>query len=136
MTQAARSLTLLSASGLLTVVLHNLGNQNFGFQQDRRTVVGFDPLPQDTHRSGWRCFTGAYTMLSRSLRAWSLLPFAYTHRKAVTVGTIASPPKVSRNRSTMRLIGTRSRTAILRRSETLLCEVAPSQRKIPPQHAR
>jgi predicted permease len=42
--QAALSLVLLSASGLLTLALHNLENQNFGFDQERRTVVGFDPL--------------------------------------------------------------------------------------------
>jgi predicted permease len=41
--QAALSLVLLSASGLLTATLHNLEHQNFGFLQDRRTVVGIDP---------------------------------------------------------------------------------------------
>ncbi|HEY1945580.1 MAG TPA: ABC transporter permease [Bryobacteraceae bacterium] len=41
--QAALSLVLLSASGLLTAALHNLENQNFGFDQDRRTVVNIDP---------------------------------------------------------------------------------------------
>ncbi len=42
--QAALSLVLLSASGLLTAALLHLENQNFGFQQDRRTIVNFDPL--------------------------------------------------------------------------------------------
>jgi predicted permease len=42
--QAALSLVLLSASGLLTAALHNLEDQNFGFQQDRRTIVSIDPL--------------------------------------------------------------------------------------------
>jgi predicted permease len=41
--QAALSLALLSASGLLTAALYNLENQNFGFEQDRRYVVHFDP---------------------------------------------------------------------------------------------
>ena len=40
--QAALSLVLLCASGLLTAALHNLENQNFGFEQDRRTIVSFD----------------------------------------------------------------------------------------------
>ena len=35
--QAALSLVLLSASGLLTAALHSLENQKFGFDQDRRT---------------------------------------------------------------------------------------------------
>ena len=42
--QAALSLVLLSASGLLTKTLHNLEHQNFGFEQDRRTVVNIDPV--------------------------------------------------------------------------------------------
>ena len=41
--QAALSLVLLSASGLLTAALHNLESQNFGFDQDRRTIVNIDP---------------------------------------------------------------------------------------------
>ena len=41
--QAALSLVLLSASGLLTTALHNLENQDFGFDQDRRLVVTIDP---------------------------------------------------------------------------------------------
>jgi len=41
--QAALSLVLLSASGLLTAALHNLENQDFGFEQDRRTVVAINP---------------------------------------------------------------------------------------------
>ncbi len=41
--QAALSLVLLSASGLLTSTLHNLENQNFGFDQDRRSLVWIDP---------------------------------------------------------------------------------------------
>ena len=40
--QATLSLVLLSASGLLTAALHNLENQDFGFEQDRRLVVKFD----------------------------------------------------------------------------------------------
>jgi predicted permease len=42
--QAALSLALLSASGLLTRTLLNLEHQDFGFEQDRRTVVNIDPV--------------------------------------------------------------------------------------------
>jgi predicted permease len=41
--QAALSLVLLSASGLLTAALHSLENQDFGFEQDRRIVANIDP---------------------------------------------------------------------------------------------
>ncbi len=41
--QAALSLVLLSASGLLTAALHSLENQDFGFDQDRRIVANIDP---------------------------------------------------------------------------------------------
>ena len=41
--QVVLSLVLLSASGLLTAALHNLENQNFGFEQDRRIVATINP---------------------------------------------------------------------------------------------
>jgi predicted permease len=41
--QAALSLVLLSASGLLTAALGNLENQNFGFERKGRTVISIDP---------------------------------------------------------------------------------------------
>lgn len=41
--QAALALILLSTSGLLTAALHKLENQDFGFDQDNRTVLNFDP---------------------------------------------------------------------------------------------
>jgi predicted permease len=41
--QAALSLVLLSASGLLTTALQRLENQDFGFDQDRRTVANINP---------------------------------------------------------------------------------------------
>jgi predicted permease len=41
--QAALSLALLSAAGLLTAALGNLENQNFGFEQDRRLVANINP---------------------------------------------------------------------------------------------
>jgi predicted permease len=41
--QAALSLVLLSAAGLLTAALQSLENQNFGFEQDRRLVATIDP---------------------------------------------------------------------------------------------
>ena len=41
--QAAFSLVLLSASGLLTAALHKLENEDFGFRQDRRLVASFSP---------------------------------------------------------------------------------------------
>ena len=42
--QAALSLVLLSTSGLLTAALRSLENQDFGFDQNRRTIVNIDPL--------------------------------------------------------------------------------------------
>jgi predicted permease len=41
--QAALSLVLLSASGLLTAALHRLESQDFGFEQDRRMVMHINP---------------------------------------------------------------------------------------------
>jgi predicted permease len=41
--QAALSLVLLAASGLLTAALDHLENQKFGFAQDRRMIVRIDP---------------------------------------------------------------------------------------------
>ncbi len=41
--QAALALVLLSVAGLLTATLHNLENQDLGFEQDGRTVVNLDP---------------------------------------------------------------------------------------------
>jgi predicted permease len=41
--QAALSVILLSASGLLTTALHRLENQDLGLNQDRRTVVNIEP---------------------------------------------------------------------------------------------
>ena len=41
--QAALSLVLLSSAGLLTAALSKLEHQDFGFEQDRRTVVRFNP---------------------------------------------------------------------------------------------
>lgn len=41
--QAAVSLVLISAAGLLTVTLHSLENQNLGFDEDRRFVINIEP---------------------------------------------------------------------------------------------
>ena len=41
--QAALSLVLLSAAGLLTSVLHSLQNQSLGFDPDRRIVMNIEP---------------------------------------------------------------------------------------------
>ncbi len=41
--QAALSLVLLSASGLLTTALHHLESQDFGFDQDRRLITNIEP---------------------------------------------------------------------------------------------
>jgi len=41
--QASLSLVLLSAAGLLTVALHNLENQSFGFDLNRRIVANINP---------------------------------------------------------------------------------------------
>jgi predicted permease len=42
--QAALSLVLLSAAGLLTGALHNLENQAFGFDQNHRIVANINPM--------------------------------------------------------------------------------------------
>jgi predicted permease len=42
--QAALSVVLLSASGLLLKTLRNLEHENFGFEQDQRTVINIDPV--------------------------------------------------------------------------------------------
>src|SRR5256886_2435080 len=41
--QAALSLVLLTAAGLLTAALHRLENENLGFEQERRTVANISP---------------------------------------------------------------------------------------------
>jgi predicted permease len=41
--QASLSLVLLAAAGLLTAALHNIENQDFGFEQDRRIVADINP---------------------------------------------------------------------------------------------
>jgi predicted permease len=41
--QTAFSLALLTSSGLLTVALHRLEHQDFGFEQDRRMIARIDP---------------------------------------------------------------------------------------------
>ena len=41
--QAAISLVLLAASGLLTAALHRLENQRFGFLQEQRIIVSIEP---------------------------------------------------------------------------------------------
>src|SRR5437763_12390703 len=42
--QAALSLVMLSASGLLTASLRNLENRGFGFQTEDRTVISIYPI--------------------------------------------------------------------------------------------
>ncbi|MBV9226640.1 MAG: ABC transporter permease [Acidobacteriaceae bacterium] len=59
--QAALSLVLLCAAGLLTATLHYLENQNFGFEQDRRLIANIDPL-----LAGYR--TGQLTVLYRHIQ--------------------------------------------------------------------
>ncbi len=41
--QAALALVLVSASGLLTAALRHLEHQDFGFEQDRRMILHYDP---------------------------------------------------------------------------------------------
>ncbi len=62
--QAALSLVLLSASGLLTIALFTLQDQNFGFDQDHRTIISFDP-----HLAGYRAqqLTQLYRRIHDSL---------------------------------------------------------------------
>jgi predicted permease len=66
--QAALSLVLLSASGLLADALHNLERQDFGFAQDRRTIVGIDP-----QLAGYRAeqLTGLYRRVHEALSSIS-----------------------------------------------------------------
>ena len=59
--QAALSLVLLSASGLLTAALHSLEHQDFGFEQDRRVVANIDP-----RLAGYR--TDQLSLLYRRIR--------------------------------------------------------------------
>ena len=42
--QAALSLVLLSASGLLTQTLRNMEHRDFGFEQERRMILSVDPV--------------------------------------------------------------------------------------------
>ncbi len=62
--QAALSLVLLAASGLLATAVHNLEHQNFGFVQKRRTIVSIDAslvaYPMDQ-------LTSLYTRIQDSL---------------------------------------------------------------------
>jgi predicted permease len=58
--QAALSLVLLSASGLLTTALQRLENQDFGFDQDRRIVATINP-----RLAGYR--TGQLSLLYRRI---------------------------------------------------------------------
>ncbi len=62
--QAALSLVLLCTSGLLTSALHNLEYQNFGFEQEGRTIVNIDP-----QLAGYRAeqLTPFYTRLRNAL---------------------------------------------------------------------
>jgi predicted permease len=64
--QAALSLVLLSSSGLLTAALRNLENQDFGFEQARRSVVSFD-----AQSAGYRAgqLTPLYQRIHDSLAA-------------------------------------------------------------------
>ncbi len=66
MLQAALSLALLSASGLLTTTLRRLENQDFGFIQDRRLVVN-----ADARQAGYRQeqLTPLYQRIHDSLAA-------------------------------------------------------------------
>jgi len=64
--QAALSLALLSASGLLTTALQRVENRDFGFAQDRRLVVYADP-----RQAGYRLeqLTPLYSRMHDSLAA-------------------------------------------------------------------
>lgn len=64
--QAALSLVLLSASGLLTAALHRLENQDFGFEQDRRLVVNINARLASY---GYEQLTPLYRRIHESLSA-------------------------------------------------------------------
>ena len=88
--QAALSLVLLSASGLLTAALQRLENQDFGFDQDRRIVANINP-----RLAGYRAeqlpplYRRIHDSLS-SVPAYRPWLSACTHRKAAEVGALAS----------------------------------------------
>ena len=64
--QAALSLVLLAASGLLTAALRNLETQKFGFIQDGRTIVRIDPRLAGYHPDQ---ITPLYARIHNSLAA-------------------------------------------------------------------
>ena len=90
MFQAALSLTLLFASGLLTAALRHLENQDFGFDQDQRTIVNIDPL-----LAGYKAeqLAQLYSRIHDSLAGIpgvkSVAPACTRHKTAI-VGTIES----------------------------------------------
>jgi len=64
--QAALALVLLAASGLLAAALHHLENQDFGFAQDRRTIVKTDPRLAGYHANQLTpLFARIHDLLSR-----------------------------------------------------------------------
>lgn len=62
--QAALSLVLLAASGLLTAALHRLEDQRFGFLQEQRTIVSINPGLVDYQPNQ---FTTLYERIRESL---------------------------------------------------------------------
>jgi predicted permease len=62
--QAALSLVLLAASGLLTAAVHRLESQRFGFLQEQRTIVRIDPGLVDYQPNQ---FTQLYDQIRESL---------------------------------------------------------------------
>src|SRR2546429_9677814 len=62
--QAALSLVLLAASGLLTAAVHRLESQRFGFLQEQRTIVRIDPVLIDYQPNQ---FTTLYDRIRDSL---------------------------------------------------------------------
>ncbi len=78
--QAALSLVLLSASGLLTAALHRLENQDFGFDQNRRVVANMSPMLAGYRLTNSRHCTGASMIRCRAFLAFPQWLSAPTRR--------------------------------------------------------
>jgi predicted permease len=136
--QAALSLVLLTASGLLTAALRNLENQRFGFAQDGRTILNINP-----RLAGYRSdqlatlYARIHDSLARlpGVSAWRC---AYTRRKALTTGAVAygwmgiRPPARA---TTIPLSGIESRRDTLMLSEIAFLGDALFPRRTQPLHS-
>jgi predicted permease len=93
--QAALSLALLSAAGLLMATLQNLENQNFGFEQERRLVATMNPSLAGYRPGQLSSLTGASAIRYPTFPACLPWLCAYTPRQArvgaLVSGSMATP---------------------------------------------